>query len=284
MEEKYYASQIYEDRALLERLGYGIMDVESGSGVGFENIRSFTYLASPQQNPRFYRLQLHQLTGHYYPGDLARQLWHKLIEHKWNMSEEAGQDVGLEAATTDFFEKHSHEVIKQWSFNSEDIPPTRLNNRTEPSLGSLSNFSNKLIPSLSALLEAGFGLTDIVRVSLRQKLPAPQKPGQPKRLSETEAITPKHKKLRLSFRWLPILRLIRLAPATRDQYYVRLVATLTGYQSANEAQATHYWEQILEHKWYMSEREGQNIGIERAAVDYFQRLNLAERAEHGEQE
>src|SRR5690349_14857248 len=76
--KKFYAPEIYEDKALLERLGYGILDVESSSGPGFEDVHKFTYLTDPAQSPHFHRNLLHELTGRYYPDALARLLWQNL--------------------------------------------------------------------------------------------------------------------------------------------------------------------------------------------------------------
>ena len=35
------------------------------------------------------------------------------------------------------------------------------------------------------------------------------------------------------------------------------------------AEAREVWPQVLEHKWYMSERLGRDVGLRVAAVDYF---------------
>ena len=40
--------------------------------------------------------------------------------------------------------------------------------------------------------------------------------------------------------------------------------------SAREAQAV--WPRILEHKWYVSERLGRDVGLRVAAVDYFENV------------
>jgi hypothetical protein len=34
-------------------------------------------------------------------------------------------------------------------------------------------------------------------------------------------------------------------------------------------EAREVWPQVLEHKWYMSERLGRDVGLRAAAVDYF---------------
>ncbi len=40
--------------------------------------------------------------------------------------------------------------------------------------------------------------------------------------------------------------------------------------SSSEAQEV--WPQVLEHKWYMSERLGRDVGLKAAAADYFENV------------
>ncbi|HWT03958.1 MAG TPA: DUF4032 domain-containing protein [Pyrinomonadaceae bacterium] len=37
----------------------------------------------------------------------------------------------------------------------------------------------------------------------------------------------------------------------------------------SSVEASEVWPQVLEHKWYMSERLGRDVGLRAAAVDYF---------------
>ena len=50
------------------------------------------------------RRELRQLAGMKVSGDEARDLWPRLLDHKWYMSERMGRDVGLRVAAIDFFE------------------------------------------------------------------------------------------------------------------------------------------------------------------------------------
>jgi hypothetical protein len=38
------------------------------------------------------------------------------------------------------------------------------------------------------------------------------------------------------------------------------------------AEAQEVWPQVLEHKWYMSERLGRDVGLRVAALDYFKNV------------
>jgi hypothetical protein len=38
------------------------------------------------------------------------------------------------------------------------------------------------------------------------------------------------------------------------------------------AEAREVWPQVLEHKWYLSERLGRDVGLKAAALDYFKNV------------
>ncbi len=63
-----------------------------------------------------------------------------------------------------------------------------------------------------------------------------------------------------------------------------MVANLTGHEPQSQEEAERRWREILEHKWFMSERAGHDIGLRLAALDYFRRLNLLQEAETGEED
>jgi hypothetical protein len=56
-----------------------------------------------------------------------------------------------------------------------------------------------------------------------------------------------------------------------DIYYVKLLGRLTNIKLTPEEAAVE-WGHILDHKWYMSENEGRDVGIEVAALDYFRNI------------
>ena len=57
-------------------------------------------------------------------------------------------------------------------------------------------------------------------------------------------------------------------PGMREQRALKL---LTGLELA-PAEASFFWPRILDHKWYMSERLGRDVGLRVAAVDYFENI------------
>lgn len=53
----------------------------------------------------------------------------------------------------------------------------------------------------------------------------------------------------------------------------RLLKRLSGVRlSATEARTE--WPRVLDHKWFMSERLGRDVGLRVAAVDYFENVRL----------
>ena len=51
----------------------------------------------------------------------------------------------------------------------------------------------------------------------------------------------------------------------------RTLKELTGVK-VTEAQAQKLWPRVLDHKWYLSERLGRDVGLKVAAVDYFENI------------
>jgi hypothetical protein len=120
------AGEVFKDRELLNRLGYGIMDVEWGKGeIGSENILDFSYIIAQDQDPKFYRRLVYDLTGRYFSNDLGKEIWDKFIEHKWVLSERANREIDLKTAAEDWLTHYSHDFLKEWTF-SHPVLTTRI--------------------------------------------------------------------------------------------------------------------------------------------------------------
>ncbi len=296
------ASEIFQDREMLNRLGYGIFDVNWGqNGVGFENIKDFSYVVAQDEDPKLYRRKVFNLTGHYFPNNLAKVLWDKFIDHKWVLSEQAGNEVGLKEAAEDWLKNYAHDFLKEWTFK-QSVIPERIRNQPEPSQGVLGIVAGLILPNLRDLLNAGFSVTDIARAAVSEAV----KPGNWPRIARKKTARRRHLNLRprLHFNWRPKLadkgdvtdanwqddlqyfRVEKLHPddIQKGRFYVRLLANLTGHEPKSPEEAERRWREILEHKWYLSERAGHDIGIRAAALDYFRRLNLLRETETGGEE
>lgn len=288
------ADEVYADREMLNRLGYGIMDVAFGSaGIGSENIHKFTYLVTPDTDPRFYRRKVYDLTGHYYPNDLAKAIWDKLIDHKWVLSERDGAEVDLKTAATDWLENHSHTFLKEWTFHKAEIP-LRIRNRREIKRGLLELAFSRLVPRSGALFDAGFSIVDVSKAAVVEAL----LPGIWKKVPVKKQAKEKAEKRHIGAFFLQsknkpkksaeserehYLKLEKISDEDikEGRYYVQIVANLTGHEPGSEDEAKRRWHELLEHKWYMSERAGYDVGMAEAAVDYFRRLNLLRETETG---
>jgi len=292
------ADEVYKDREMLNRLGYGIFDVAWGkSGVGFENVRDFSYVVAQDKDPKIYRRKVFELLDRYYDNDLAKAMWYKFIDHKWVMSERVGQEVDLKTAAQDWFDTHGHAFLKEWTFRLPEVP-NRIRYQAEPNRGFLGIMAGFLRRDLRELLEAGFSVTDIAKAAVLARKPVTTK-SRPAWRSRMLQVAPAFPLRRPNGRhpledkgkpddqtWQdsqPYLKLEKIEPNKRGQYYMRLVAWLTGHRIQTPEEAEKRWHEILEHKWYMSEREGHDVGLRPAALDYYRRLNLLEEAEQRDQ-
>ncbi|HEX2912858.1 MAG TPA: DUF4032 domain-containing protein [Chloroflexia bacterium] len=297
------AAEVFSDREMLNRLGYGIFDITFGeSGVGFENVKDFSYVVAQDEDPKLYRRKVFELTGHYYSNDLAKALWNKFIDHKWVLSEKAGHEVNLAEAAQDWVKNYSHQFLKEWTFKQREVPE-RIRNKHEPQKGLLGVAAHAVMPNLRELLDAGFSITDVARAAFSQAV----RPGiwrevpRPPRTRRHIFIGPAFKKRRPCWRRKPVdtpnkednkwqddnryftIKKLKPEEITEGRYYVQLLAKLTGHVPHTREEAERRWHEILEHKWYMSERAGHDVGIRTAALDYFRRLNLLQETETGQE-
>ena len=73
----------------------------------------------------------------------------------------------------------------------------------------------------------------------------------------------------LSFR---LERVIEKIISVRLRGRKRALKKLAGVKmSASEAE--HAWPRVLDHKWYLSERLGRDVGLRVAAADYFENIS-----------
>lgn len=293
------ADEVYKDREMLERLGYGILDVAWGdSGAGFENIRDFSYVISPNQDPKMYRRLVFELLDRYFDNALAKAMWDKFIDHKWVLSEQAGKEIDLATAAKDWFEEHGHAFLKDWTFR-QAVVPERIRYTSEPRKDFTGVVAGFLFPDLRELLDAGFTVTDIALAAVRSKraafhksnhswrsrilrfLPRPpsklKKNGKPPQDDSPDSNDSDRQENGPNF----LVQKVR--PDEKAKFYIRLVANLTGNPINTTEEAVKRWREILEHKWFMSERKGDDVGIKTAALDYYRRLNLLSATEQGQE-
>lgn len=239
------ASQVAKDRELLDRLGYGVLDIQSRSGAGFEDVRRYTYVVDPELSPRATAMRLQQVLGRPFTEREARAAWAEMLKYKAKRVAETGEDLPIEQAIREWDEKFGYAFRRRWFLTQPEagerqyVPGAR-----ERRPGPIGKVTGLTLPELRPLLEAGFGVTDILFEAAREPI----------------------RSARLALRRVP--------KKDRNKYYVRLVANLTGWELSEE-EAERVWGEILKHKASLSERLGHDVPMERAVVDYFKRLRLS---------
>lgn len=239
------ASEVYQDIELLRMLGWGIMDMERETGVGFEDVHFYAYLVHPEDDRQAVARRVSRLLGRYYPPAVAGPMWQHILAYRAVREREEGSQLRLDEAAKAWYREFGRAFLRQ-HYLGRSVVPRRVPGVPERGAGLTERVVEFVIPELKPLLEAGFSVVDVARV------------------------TGPH--LGRVFKSL-VLR--RIDPETKDRHYVDLIARLTGYRTAPE-HCEGLWRQILEHKWYMSERAGGDVGIQEAALDFFKRLKLAD--------
>jgi hypothetical protein len=65
---------------------------------------NFTIVSSPKTKFSDAQVLLREFTGKQFSRNEAESVWANIANHKWNMSEKLGRDVGLRVAAIDFIE------------------------------------------------------------------------------------------------------------------------------------------------------------------------------------
>lgn len=68
------------------------------------SILNFTLIKSPETKYSDAQIFLQEFTGNNFSRKDAEDIWLKVIDHKWNISENLKRDVGLRVAAIDFIE------------------------------------------------------------------------------------------------------------------------------------------------------------------------------------
>ncbi len=239
------AADVARDPVLRRRLGHGILDVETGSGVGFEDVRRYSYLASPELSPRATAVLLRRLLGRPMGKREARAALAEIREYGSGRGE-AGEDLPLEQAAREWDERCGYAFRRQWSLTEPELGQRRyLPGGRELGPGMLGRGVGLLLPGLRPLLSGGFGAAPVLARAAWEILPYTSQ----------------------ALRGVP--RLERSA-----RYHARLVGAQTGW-GLSGAGAKCVGERVLEHKARLTEREERDVAVGQAAADYFKRLGFS---------
>ena len=65
--------------------------------------------------------KIFELSGVKFEPDVALDLWGKILQHKWLLSEKVGRDVGFRTACIDFLENMEQAVVEYSAYKQRDI-------------------------------------------------------------------------------------------------------------------------------------------------------------------
>lgn len=65
--------------------------------------------------------KIFELSGVKFEPDIALDLWGKILQHKWLLSEKVGRDVGFRTACIDFLENMEQAVVEYTTYKQRDI-------------------------------------------------------------------------------------------------------------------------------------------------------------------
>ncbi len=65
--------------------------------------------------------KIFELSGARFEADSASELWAKILQHKWLLSEKLGRDVGFRIACIDFLENMEQAVDEYLAYKRQDI-------------------------------------------------------------------------------------------------------------------------------------------------------------------
>ena len=68
------------------------------------SILNFSIVNSPKTKFSDAQVLLQEFTGNQFSRNEAEIIWANIINHKWNISEELGRDIGFRVAAIDFIE------------------------------------------------------------------------------------------------------------------------------------------------------------------------------------
>ncbi|MDQ3328115.1 MAG: DUF4032 domain-containing protein [Chloroflexota bacterium] len=239
------AAQVAEDSELRRRLGYGMLDVQGVSGVGFEDVLRYSHIREPGMNPRQMASRLRKLLNRTFTEKEAYAVWHEIAEYRRRRSAETGDDVALDQAARDWDSQYGYAFRRRW-FLSQPEPGQRrfVPGARERWPTTASKAAGLVIPELKPLLEAGYSVTDLIAQVASAPLPSAR------------------------------IAVNRARKKARNKHYVRLIGRLTGWELSAE-EAERVWDEALKHRESLSKRQGHQVPMERALVDYFKRLRLS---------
>jgi diguanylate cyclase (GGDEF)-like protein len=123
------------DLADLEEKGHRIVDALAGDVAPTEKTRRLLARLKDEKKDAFLSDVLFYLTAEKYPEAQARSLWDEVLEHKYNVSERLGRNVGIRVAAMDYLLNVRKLMLTPRVVNPEDYRRTVKLSRTDALTG-----------------------------------------------------------------------------------------------------------------------------------------------------
>src|SRR3974390_309019 len=85
-----------------------------------EEIKVNEYITE-SPSPDFCATTIFEINGTKFEPDIAADLWPRILQHKWLMSEKLGRDVGLRVACIDFLENMEQAAKEYLAYQRQDL-------------------------------------------------------------------------------------------------------------------------------------------------------------------
>jgi len=237
--------EVVNNPDLQKRIGYGVLDVRTESGVGFEDVYRYSYASRPELHPKATAHRLQRVLGRAMTEAEARAAMEEIERYKRAREQQLGRELTFEEAAREWDERHGAEFRKRWFLSQPELSQRRIMpGAHEQGPGALAKTTTVVVPELEPLLESGYGVGDVLLAAARHPLRA---------MRYVLRVVPKEEK---------------------PKYYVKLIARLTGWELSEE-EAQEAWQEILQHRQRLQAQGFKDVSLERAAVDYFKRLRLS---------
>ncbi len=144
------------DPDFLQKLGYGVLDLQHGDWFSDHDIAAF---ARPEHNAKYYVRALLKMLGKRFPDALAPLVWAEINCYQIKQN----QGKSFEEAAQEWYKRDSTQFIKNWYFSPDCPEHHYLAGGHEWEPGTLFKFSCRKFPVLERLGRAGFNFRQIRR-------------------------------------------------------------------------------------------------------------------------
>lgn len=120
MNEHEIVEKLYEE---ISSAGYNLEEIVSGDVIPAQEIKDkIDKLLSLDKN--FYSNLLYKLVSEEFAEEEAKKLWYEILQHKWDVSQKLGRNIGIRVATLDYLENIKKIIKSPKIIEEEDFIKT----------------------------------------------------------------------------------------------------------------------------------------------------------------